>query len=106
MRFFTEGEYQDILKKVRTDAVKEYMEDMNQIDFTRSKTIFDLDFKKVPAILSIERVKHNTPDEQTLVTFAVLTDPANDKHSTFIFWCSKEQHNEFVRKWREYVAAQ
>lgn len=97
-----------VAKYIR-DKIDQEGRDLQKID-ERGACAFAFDFSNPDIyVFSIERSGWNTSDERTIIGYILSGDIHDDKNkSTLKEWdllCSREQHNELVKKWLEYKAA-
>ena len=97
-----------VAKYIR-DKIDQEGRDLQKID-ERGACAFAFDFSNPDVnVFSIERSGWNTSDERTIIGYILSGDIHDDQNkSTLKQWdlfCSREQHNELVKKWLEYKAA-
>lgn len=91
------GELHRVIGEMKSDYAKQQkkqLEEMAQCDF-------EIDFEGV-SVVTVERILDQNGKEKTL--FGRKMDSGNIE-CNFYFYCSRERHNEIVKKFREYMSS-
>jgi len=110
MKILTNKEIDLIKDTAVAEHMKKLMNEKKQVlenISARFQCLFAFDFANPDInVFSIERNGWNTPDERTIIGYILSGDIHDDLHKRTLkewsLFCSREQHNELVKKWVEY----
>jgi hypothetical protein len=104
MKILTNKEIELIKDTAVAEHMEKLMDDEKQVlekIAARTECLFAFDFANPDInVFSIERNGWNTSDETTIIGYILSGDIHDVKQ--WYFCCSREQHNELVKKWVEY----
>jgi hypothetical protein len=110
MKILTNKEIELIKDIAVAEHMEKLMDDEKQVlekISSRTECLFAFDFANPDInVFSIERNGWNTSDETTIIGYILSGDIHDDLHKRTLkewsLFCSREQHNELVKKWVEY----